>query len=101
MFHLVNLPTMKTCTTTFQAQYLFRLTQLPEDTLLAQLLPYLQASNSRPNWYKLAQNTLWKIHCTPILSTLDKKKFKTIRCTFLSAQVKTQVIRSDSMLLSN
>ncbi|KAG0905391.1 hypothetical protein G6F33_012202 [Rhizopus arrhizus] len=54
MLHLVNLPSMRTRVAVLQAQYLFRSTHLPDDTLLAHLLPYIQSSTSRSHWYKLS-----------------------------------------------
>ncbi|KAG1470506.1 hypothetical protein G6F56_002649 [Rhizopus delemar] len=58
MLHLVNLPSMRTRVAVLQAQYLFRSTNLPDDTLLAHLLPYIQTSTSRS-------------HCCMILHELD------------------------------
>ncbi|KAG1270861.1 hypothetical protein G6F66_013716 [Rhizopus arrhizus] len=75
MLHLVNLPSMRTRVAVLQAQYLFRSTHLPDDTLLAHLLPYIQSSTSRSHWYKLINTPMWKSLCGPILDTLDKKKF--------------------------
>lgn len=56
MLHLVNLPSMKTRAAILQAQYLFRSTRLPHDTLLAQLLPFIQCSTKQSHWYKLSRS---------------------------------------------
>lgn len=68
MLHLVNLPSMKTRTAILQAQYLYRSIYLPENTLLATLLPHIQNSNSRSHWYKPTLTPMWYSYCKPELS---------------------------------
>ncbi|EIE76949.1 hypothetical protein RO3G_01653 [Rhizopus delemar RA 99-880] len=101
MLHLVNLPSMRTRIAALQAQYLFRSTHLPDDTLLAHLLPHIQSSTSRSHWYKLANTLMWKSLCGPILDTLDKKKFLSLRTKFLADQFQHLYNNSDSILLSS
>ncbi|KAI9262586.1 hypothetical protein EDC94DRAFT_499467, partial [Helicostylum pulchrum] len=87
MLHLVELPSTKTRTAILQAQYMFRSTHLPDDTLLATLLPHLQNSNSQSHWYKLPLTTMWHSYCKSQLSLgLDKKKFFNTRNTFITEQ---------------
>lgn len=69
MLHLVKIPSMKAKIAALQAQYVFRFTCLPDDTLFAILLPYLQISNSQSHWYKLSLTTLWHSYCKPRLSS--------------------------------
>ncbi len=101
MLHLVNLPSMKTRIAVLQAQYLFRTSQLPADTLLAHLLPHVQLSNSHSHWYKLAQTTLWTHLCSPNISTLDRKQFYTLRAKFLDDQFQNLRQDTNSLLLSS
>ncbi|KAG1446437.1 hypothetical protein G6F56_009572 [Rhizopus delemar] len=92
---------MRTRVAVLQAQYLFCSTNLPDDTLLAQLLPYIQTSTSRSHWYKLANTPMWKSLCGPILDTLDKKKFLSLRTKFLADQFQNLYNNSGSILLSS
>ncbi|KAG1458888.1 hypothetical protein G6F56_006288 [Rhizopus delemar] len=86
MLHLVNLPSIGTRVAVLQVQYLFRSTHLPDDTLLAHLLPYIQSSTSR-SCYKLANTPMRKSLCGLILDTVDKKKFLSLRTKFLADQL--------------
>ncbi|KAG1473597.1 hypothetical protein G6F56_000868 [Rhizopus delemar] len=101
MLHLVNLPSMRTRVAVLQAQYLFRSINLPDDTLLVHLLPYVQTSTSRSHWYKLANTPMWKSLCGLILDTLDKKKFLSLRTKFLADQFQNLYNNSNSILLSS
>ncbi|KAG2205891.1 hypothetical protein INT46_000801 [Mucor plumbeus] len=92
---------MRTRVAVLQSQNLFRSTQLPEDTLLAHLLPYIQSSTSRSHWYKLANTQMWKSYCRPMLDVLDRRKLISIRSTFLADQFQNLHTNSDSILLSS
>ncbi|CEP12244.1 hypothetical protein [Parasitella parasitica] len=101
MLHLVNLPSMQTRVATLQAQYLFRGSYLPDDTLLAHLLLYIQSPSSRTHWCKLANTQMWKSLCRPNLDTLDVKEFRSVRNQFLSDQFQDSYADSNSILLSS
>ncbi|KAI9260127.1 hypothetical protein EDC94DRAFT_641160 [Helicostylum pulchrum] len=101
MLHLVNLPSMRTRVAVLQAQYLFRSTQLPDDTLLTHLLPHLQSSSSFSHWYKLSKTRIWRSLCAPILSTLDIKQFYSLSTIFLDQEFQNLYTGSDSMLLAS
>ncbi|KAG2200495.1 hypothetical protein INT46_004264 [Mucor plumbeus] len=101
MLHLVNLPSMRTCVAVLQAQYLFRSTHLPDDTLLAHLLPHLQSSSSRFHWYKLSTTRMWRSLCAPIISTLDSKEFYSLRTEFLEQGFHDLYTGSTSILLAS
>ncbi|CEP20197.1 hypothetical protein [Parasitella parasitica] len=101
MLHLVNLPSMRTRVATLQAQYLFRGSYLPDDTLLAHLLSYIQSPSSRSHWCKLANTQMWKSLCRPNLDTLDVKEFRSVRNQFLSDQFQDSYANSNSILLSS
>lgn len=102
MLHLVKIPSMKARIAALQAQYVFRSTCLPDDTLLANLLPYIQNSSVQSHWYKLSLTNLWHSYCKPQISSgLDKKTFFAIRDTFFVDQLQSLRSASDSLLLSS
>ncbi|CEP16305.1 hypothetical protein [Parasitella parasitica] len=92
---------MRTRVATLQAQYLFRGSYLPDDTLLAHLLSYIQSPSSRSHWCKLANTQMWKSLCRPNLDTLDVKEFRSVRNQFLSDQFQDSYANSNSILLSS
>ncbi|KAI9474297.1 MAG: hypothetical protein EXX96DRAFT_621933 [Benjaminiella poitrasii] len=59
MLHLVSQPSMRERIAVLQAQFLCRSLYLSQDTLLSMLLPFLQASSSISQWYKLIKSPLW------------------------------------------
>jgi hypothetical protein len=56
---------MKTRAPILQAQYIFRTTNLPDDTLLATLLPHFQNSSNHSHRYKLSLPDMWHSYCKP------------------------------------
>ncbi|KAI7904278.1 uncharacterized protein BX663DRAFT_504551 [Cokeromyces recurvatus] len=60
MLHITIQPSMKDRLIILQAKYIIRTLQLPDDTLIQKLLPLLQTSASRSQWYKLFSNPLWQ-----------------------------------------
>lgn len=63
MLHLINQPIMKECTHILQTKFLLRSLDVPDGTLLLQLLPYTRTSTSGSQWYKLTTSSLWRF-CT-------------------------------------
>lgn len=59
MLHLTKLPTMQVRTYTLQAQFLLRSLTLPDDALLACLLPHIHRLDSHSCWYRLSKSPLW------------------------------------------
>ncbi|ORE02515.1 hypothetical protein BCV72DRAFT_215119, partial [Rhizopus microsporus var. microsporus] len=59
MLHISKLPLMSERVSILQAQFLFRSLYLPEDALLACLLPYIRNTKGS-QWYALSRTALWK-----------------------------------------
>ncbi|KAI9478897.1 MAG: hypothetical protein EXX96DRAFT_539950 [Benjaminiella poitrasii] len=67
MLHLVKLPSMKSKTAIFEAQFLYRSLYLPDNTLPTTLLPYLQNSSSHSHCSSLLSSCHPNIGTDPIL----------------------------------
>ncbi|KAI8646105.1 hypothetical protein BD408DRAFT_474100 [Parasitella parasitica] len=99
MLHLVQQPSMTNRSRTLQTKYSIRSLDLPDDTLLQLLLPHIQTSASRSNWYKLTSNPLWK-ECAPIIDDLDQRTFKRLKQQFLEDSFETLCAGTNSKLIS-
>ncbi|KAI8387523.1 hypothetical protein BD560DRAFT_318550, partial [Blakeslea trispora] len=65
-----------------QAQYILCSLQLPDDTFLKQLLPFLHCSTSCSQWLRLHKSLCWQ-RCSSSNSNLDIHSLKSIRHSFL------------------
>lgn len=101
MLHLLHFPSMCTRVATLQAQYLYRSTHLPRDTLMAHLLNYIRSSNSSSHWYRLSKSTMWKQFCAPRPDPIDPKTFTWLRNNFVEDEYKKRFAQPDSLLLSS
>lgn len=82
MLHLAKLPTMTERIHILQAQFLLRSLSLPDDTLLANLLPHIRLPKSHSQWYAISKTPLWK-RCTQHIDSLDKRLLKKLRLQYL------------------
>ncbi|KAG1510472.1 hypothetical protein G6F53_006656 [Rhizopus delemar] len=83
MLHLINQPTMKERTHILQMKFLLRSLNVPDDTLLSQLLPYIRTSASGSQWYKLTTSPLWRLCTVQDVEQIDKRRFQAIRQEYL------------------
>ncbi|KAG1407940.1 hypothetical protein G6F60_001830 [Rhizopus arrhizus] len=99
MLHMSKLPLLSERVSILQAQFLFRSLYLPEDALLACLLPYIRSIRGS-QWYALSRTPLWKT----VLSTTeepDTRSFKTAKRRFLQQNLEIRQRCRNSKLLSN
>ncbi|KAG0885188.1 hypothetical protein G6F15_004451 [Rhizopus arrhizus] len=99
MLHMSKLPLLSERVSILQAQFLFRSLYLPEDALLACLLPYIRSTRGS-QWYALSRTPLWKT----VLSTTDEpdtRSFKTAKRRFLQQNLEIRQRCRNSKLLSN
>ncbi|KAG1493830.1 hypothetical protein G6F46_008534 [Rhizopus delemar] len=100
MLHLTNQPTMKERVRRLQAKFLFRSINMPEDTLLSQLLDYLRTSASLSQWYKLSKTPLWQRGCASHeIDDLDSRTFNAIYREYLKDNLNPCRNATNSLLL--
>ena len=99
MFHLTKLPIMKERVAIQQAQFLFRLLSLPENTLLYHLMPHIQHTRGH-QWYRLSKIALWRL-MPPTITDLDTRDFRAIKKNFLHSDLEKQIQGKNSRLLSS
>ncbi|KAI7905859.1 uncharacterized protein BX663DRAFT_558458 [Cokeromyces recurvatus] len=80
--------------------FVFRAIDLPDDTLLAKLLPELHASAFNTQWYKLIQTSCWRL-CAANSIPLDKRSFRKHRREFLEESFQQLRDETHSVLLSS
>ncbi|PHZ09512.1 uncharacterized protein RHIMIDRAFT_240634 [Rhizopus microsporus ATCC 52813] len=99
MLYMSRLPLMSERISILQAQFLFRSLYLPEDALLACLLPYIR--NTRGSqWYALSRTSLWKT----VLSTTEEpntRSLKTAKRRFLQQNLEIRQQCQNFKLLSS
>ncbi|KAG1643327.1 hypothetical protein G6F44_003950 [Rhizopus delemar] len=100
MLHLVNHPSMKNHVHNLQAKFILRSLNLPDDTLLSWLLPYLRTSASHSHWYKLTSSPLWRVCCNQDIEYLNRQMFRTICRKYLVGLFNQNCQRAHSKLLS-
>ncbi|KAG1151011.1 hypothetical protein G6F37_006521 [Rhizopus arrhizus] len=83
MLHLINQPTMKERIHILQTKFLLRSLDVPDDTLLFQLLPYIRISARGSQWYKLTTSPLWRLCTVQDVEQIDKRRFRAIRQEYL------------------
>jgi hypothetical protein len=99
MLHLVKQPSMKDRVSLLQARFIFRAIDLPDDTLLATLLPHIQTSTINTQWYKLTRSPCWQL-CAADANTLDLHSFRKRREQFLEDKLLQLREDPNSKLLS-
>ncbi|KAI7903817.1 uncharacterized protein BX663DRAFT_485326 [Cokeromyces recurvatus] len=99
MLHMVNQPLMKVRVSILQSQFVFRAIDLLDDTLLAKLLPELQASTFNTQWYKLIHAPCWRL-CAANSIPLDQRSFRKHRQEFLEESFQQLCDGARSVLLS-
>ncbi|KAG1056034.1 hypothetical protein G6F43_002034 [Rhizopus delemar] len=99
MLHLTKLPRMRERVVILQAQFLFRSSSLPEDTLLYRLMPHTQYTRGH-QWHKLSKTALWKL-MLPTIANLDTRGFRAIKKKFLRSNLEKQNQGKNSRLLSS
>jgi hypothetical protein len=100
MLHLINQPTMKERTHILQTKFLLRSLDVPDDTLLFQLLPYIRTSASGSQWYKLTTSPLWRLCTVQDVEQIDKRCFRAIRQEYLQNSLEQCRDNTNSVLLS-
>ncbi|ORE02478.1 hypothetical protein BCV72DRAFT_317778 [Rhizopus microsporus var. microsporus] len=99
MLHMSKLPFMSERVSILQAQFIFRSLYLPEDALLACLLPYI-CNTRRSQWYALSRTALWKT----VLSNTeehDARSLKAAKRRFLQQNLEIRQRCRNSKLLSS
>ncbi|KAG1058640.1 hypothetical protein G6F41_013850 [Rhizopus arrhizus] len=66
-----------------KTKFLLRSLDVPDDTLLFQLLPYIRTSASGSQWYKLTTSPLWRLCTVQDVEQIDKRRFRAIRQEYL------------------
>ena len=100
MLHLISQPTMKERTHILQTKFLLRSLDVPDDTLLFQLLPYIRTSASGSQWYKLTTSPLWRLCTVQDVEQIDKRRFRAIRQEYLQNSLEQRRDNTNSVLLS-
>lgn len=99
MIHLTKLPSMKERIHILQVQFLLWLTILPKNTLLAKLLPHIQAAQSDSQWDKIAKILLW-LQCVPQFDSLTTNKFISVSYFFLRGNFLKRISGQSAKILS-
>ncbi|KAG1150279.1 hypothetical protein G6F37_000107 [Rhizopus arrhizus] len=100
MLHLINQPTMKERIHILQTKFLLRSLDVPDDTLLFQLLPYIRISARGSQWYKLTTSPLWRLCTVQDVEQIDKRRFRAIRQEYLQKSLEQRCDNTNSVLLS-
>ena len=99
MLQLTKLPTMTERVHILQAQFLLRSLSLPDDTLLACLLPHIRLSKGHSQWYTISKNPLLE-RSIQYISCLDKRLLKKLRLQYLQDNLEQRRAARNSGLLS-
>lgn len=99
MRHLTRLPSMQERIAILQARYLLRSLNLPPDTLMSRLLPYIKDS-PQSSYYKLCRNPMWQaIVSTP--APYSNADFLQAKIKYLQRNLDKRLTQKNSLLLSH
>ncbi|KAG1403013.1 hypothetical protein G6F60_005320 [Rhizopus arrhizus] len=91
---------MKERTHILQTKFLLRSLDVPDDTPLFQLLPYIRTSARGSQWYKLTTSPLWRLCTVQDVEQIDKRRFRAIRQEYLQNSLEQRRDNTNSVLLS-